>query len=212
MLRNFLSCIVVRASGKLALPWRALKKIGVYGGTFDPIHHGHLILAREALEKLGLDEIIFVPAAVSPHKLAQTSAPAPARVEMLRAALHGEARFCLDELELNRPPPSYTFDTMTELKRRSPQDQFVYLIGADNLPKLSTWHRIEELRALVPFVVLHRSSGGLHSDFPIIRRQIDISATEIRKRVATGQSIRYLVPPPVEEIIARYQLYREPQK
>jgi nicotinate-nucleotide adenylyltransferase len=188
------------------------KKIGVYGGTFDPIHCAHLILAREALEKLGLEQIIFVPAAISPHKLTQTPTLAAARVEMLRAAIEGEAQFSIDELELNRPPPSYTFDTITEFKRRSPHDHIFYLIGSDNLPRLETWHRFDELRELVQFVVLHRGAGEVHSDFPTIGRHIDISATEIRKRVATGRSIRYLVPPAVEEIIARHQLYREPNR
>ncbi|MGZ5504575.1 MAG: nicotinate-nucleotide adenylyltransferase [Chthoniobacterales bacterium] len=188
------------------------KKIGIYGGTFDPIHHGHLILAREALEKLGLEQIIFVPAAVSPHKITKTSAPASVRVEMLRAAIGGEPQFSIDELELNRPPPSYTFDTIAEFKRRNSQNEFFYLIGSDNLPRLETWHRFAELRTLMQFVVLHRGAGEAHSDFPTIARHIDISATEIRKRVASGRSIRYLVPPAVEEIIARYQLYREPQK
>ncbi|MDQ2918637.1 MAG: nicotinate-nucleotide adenylyltransferase [Verrucomicrobiota bacterium] len=189
-----------------------MKKIGVYGGTFDPIHCAHLILAREALEKLGLDEIIFVPAAISPHKPTQTPADAPARVEMLRAAIEGEGRFCLDELELNRPPLSYTFDTMTELKQRHPHDQFFYLIGSDNLPRLETWHRFAELRELVQFVVLHRGVGEVRSDFPTIMRHLDISATEIRKRVASGRSIRYLVPLAVEEIITRRQLYTEPPR
>jgi nicotinate-nucleotide adenylyltransferase len=200
---------VVRASWKLALPLSRLKKIGVYGGTFDPIHCAHLILAREALEKLALDEIVFVPAAISPHKLTQTSIAAPIRVEMLRAAIAGEAQFCFDELELNRPPPSYTFDTMKELRQRHPYHQFYYLIGSDNLPRLETWHHFAELREMTQFVVLHRGVGEIRSDFPTITRHIDISATEIRKRVASGRSIRYLVPPAVEEIIAHHQLYRE---
>ena len=187
-----------------------LKKIGVYGGTFDPIHCAHLILAREALEKLGLDEIVFVPAAISPHKLTQTPVLASTRVEMLRAAIAGEAQFCLDELELRRPPPSYTFDTMKEFRQRHPHDQFYYLIGSDNLPRLETWHRFAELREMTQFVVLHRGVGEIPSEFPKIMRHIDISATEIRKRVASGRSIRYLVPPAVEEIIAHHQLYREP--
>jgi nicotinate-nucleotide adenylyltransferase len=131
---------------------------------------------------------------------------------MLRAAIDGETRFSIDELELSRPPPSYTFETMTELKRRNPQDDFFYLIGSDNLPRLETWHRFEDLRALVQFVVLHRGTGELRAEFPTVMRHIDISATEIRKRVASGRSIRYLVPPAVEEIIARHQLYRDPIK
>jgi nicotinate-nucleotide adenylyltransferase len=189
-----------------------LKKIGVYGGTFDPIHYGHLILAREALEQLQLEQIIFVPAALSPHKLGETPTSAPVRMQMLKRAIEGESRFRIDELELNRPPPSFTFDTVTELKRREGQLNISYLIGSDNLPKLDTWHRIDELRTLVRFVVLERGSASANPAYLTIRRQIDISATEIRNRVATGRSIQYLVPPAVEEIIRQGQLYQEPTR
>jgi nicotinate-nucleotide adenylyltransferase len=189
-----------------------LKRIGIYGGTFDPIHYGHLILAREALEQLPLDEIVFVPAAQSPHKPGQTPSPAPVRLEMLRAAITGESRFRIDEIEVNRPPPSFTFDTVTELRRRDDQAEIFYLIGSDNLPKLQTWRRIDELRTLVHFVVLERGPAAASSAHLTIRRQIEISATEIRNRVATGRSIRYLVPPAVEEIIHQGQLYQEPTR
>ena len=189
-----------------------MKRIGVYGGTFDPIHYGHLILAREALEQLQLEEIIFVPAAQSPHKLGQTPTPAPVRVEMLQRAIEGEPRFRIDEIEVNRPPPSFTIDTVTELRRRDDQLEIFYLIGSDNLPKLETWRRIDELRALVRFVVLERGHAAAGSPYLTIRRQIEISATEIRNRVATGRSIQYLVPPAVEEIIRQGQLYQEPTR
>ena len=184
-------------------------KLGVYGGTFDPIHHGHLILAREALEKLQLDRIIFVPAAVSPHKVQKEPTPAAVRLEMVRAAIESEPGFIVDDLELNRPPPSYTFDTVAEFRRRDPAAEMFYLIGSDNLPKLNTWHRIDELRELVQFVVLHRGSSPVRCDLPLVVRTIDISGTEIRNRVAAGQPIRYFVPPAIEEIIHRHQLYRE---
>ncbi len=190
----------------------ALKRIGVYGGTFDPIHYGHLILAREALEQLQLEEIIFVPAAQSPHKLGQSRTPARLRVEMLQRAIEGEPRFRIDEIELNRPPPSFTIDTVTELRRRDNQLEIFYLIGSDNLPRLDTWHRIDELHALVRFVVLERGHAAAVPPYPTIRRQIEISATEIRNRVATGRSIQYLVPPAVEEIIRQRQLYQEPTR
>lgn len=194
------------------LPWQRLKRIGVYGGTFDPIHCAHLILAREALEQLQLDQIIFVPAAVSPHKLEQTPNPAVRRVEMLRGALEGEPLFSLDEFEVKRPPPSFTIDTIEELKRRTGQAEFFCLIGSDNLRKLDTWHRFDELRRLVQFVVLERGSAPAHPIYSSIRRQVDISSSEIRNRVATGRSIRYLVPPVVEEFIQRHQLYQDPTK
>lgn len=190
-----------------------MRRIGVYGGTFDPIHHAHLILAREALEELGLEQVIFVPAANSPHKLSETPTPAALRLEMLRAALAGDTHFALEEMELNRPPPSYTIDTIEELKRRGSSESIFFLIGSDNLPRLDTWHRINELRQLVQFVVLDRGMrASASSNYPTIRRPIDISATNIRNRVATGRSIRYLVPPAVEEIIHRHRLYKEPSK
>jgi nicotinate-nucleotide adenylyltransferase len=188
-----------------------VRKLGIYGGTFDPIHHAHLILAREALEHLGLERIVFVPAAVSPHKLGHLSAPAPLRLAMLKAAVAGEARFAVDDVELHRAPPSFTIDTIEELRRREPNAAFVYLIGSDNLPRLHTWHRFGELEKLVEFVVLARDSQPVER-YTTIRRLIDVSATEIRNRVATGRSIRYLVPRAVEEIIAREQLYKEPAK
>lgn len=187
----------------------SLKKIGIFGGTFDPIHAGHLILARDAVEQLELDELLFIPAALSPHKLEQTPATADARLEMLRAAIQGEPRFCLDTLELERPAPSYAVDTIEALRTREPSSQFFYLIGEDNVARLSTWHRFAELSKMVQFAVLDRTGLKTEHPFPTVRRHVDISATDIRNRVARGQSIRYLVPPAVEEIIRRRQLYRE---
>ena len=128
---------------------------------------------------------------------------------MLQAAISHEPRFAIDEFELNRPPPSFTIDTITELKHRAEPIEIAYLIGEDNLPGLANWHRIDELRALVRFVVLQRGQAIPDTAYPTIQRRIDISATEIRNRVATGRSIRYLVPPVVEEIIRQDQLYQE---
>jgi nicotinate-nucleotide adenylyltransferase len=186
-----------------------LKKIGIFGGTFDPIHHGHLLLARDALEQLRLDSLLFIPAARSPHKLGQQPAAADLRTEMIRAAIEGEPRFCLDELELTRPAPSYSVDTIEELKGREPDSDFVYLIGEDNVAQLPTWHRFAELEKMVQFVVLDRSGLKTAHPYPAVRRHLDISATDIRNRVASGRSIRYLVPPAVEAIIRERQLYRE---
>ena len=189
-----------------------LKKIGIFGGTFDPIHYAHLILARDAVEQLHLDSVLFIPAALSPHKLGAHPARADLRVEMLRAAIKDEARFCLDELELVRPAPSYTVDTIEELKLRRPDSEFVCLIGEDNVERLPTWHRFSELSQMVQFAVLDRTGLRVAQEhpYPTVRRHIDISATDIRNRVARGLSIRYLVPPAVENLIRERQLYREP--
>ena len=186
-------------------------KIGIYGGTFDPIHHGHLILAREAREQFGFEKVILVPAAVSPFKSAP-AASAQVRLPMLRAAIEGEPGFELDDCELRRPPPSYAIDTIEEIQSRKREAQIYYLIGEDNLPTLQKWHRFDELRKAVQFIVLDRTGRPPDHPYPIVHRKIDISATEIRKRVASGQSIRYFVPQAVEEIIRREKIYQEHAK
>jgi len=187
------------------------KRIGIYGGTFDPVHHGHLILAREALETLKLEKLIFVPATVSPLKDAPI-ASAQMRLSMLRAAIEGETGFALDDCELRRPPPSYAIDTVEEIRKRESNAEIYYLIGEDNVPELSHWHRFEDLRTLVRFVVLDRTGLNTKHDYDVVHRKIDISATDIRNRVASGRSIGYLVPVTVENIICQQKLYREKEK
>jgi nicotinate-nucleotide adenylyltransferase len=183
-------------------------KIGIYGGTFDPIHFGHLILARDARETLGLEKVIFVPAAASPLKEPPV-ASAETRLSMLRAAIAGQNGFVADDCELKRPPPSYSIDTVLQIREREPNAELFWLIGSDNVSSLSKWHRIDALKNLVQFVVLDRAGSAAKHSHPVVQRKIDISATEIRKRVASGQSIRYFVPAAVEEIIRRGNLYRE---
>ena len=185
-----------------------LKKIGIYGGTFDPIHHGHLILAREAREILELDEVIFVLAVQSPHKKALPPTGAAVRWEMLEAAIAKEGGFSASRLEIDRPPPSYSIDTVEQMQAAIPEAEFFFLIGEDNLPQLPSWHRFDELSRLVQFVVLDRSGAAIEERYPVVRRIINISATTIRNRVASGQSIRYLVPEAVEQIIRRENLYQ----
>ena len=189
------------------------ERIGIYGGTFDPVHAGHLILARDAVEQLGLARLIFVPAAVSPHKLGRAPGASGAdRLAMLRAAVAGEPAFDIDALELDRPGPSYAFDTVAALQARRPDALWHYLIGADNVPELSTWHRAAELRARVRFVVFHRrapdTTEPLLAGLPTLGRVVDLSSTEIRNRVASGRSIRYLMPESVREFIEARGLYR----
>ena len=186
-----------------------LKKIAIYGGTFDPIHHAHLILARQAIETLGLHKVILVPAAISPLKKAAPVASGELRLAMLQAAIKGEPEFEVNECELLRPPPSYTIDTVEEIRRRECDATIYCLIGEDNVEQLSRWHRFDELEKIVRFVVLDRSGNQPSHPYPLIHRRIDISATEIRQRVAQSESILYLVPDSVEKIIQREKLYRE---
>ena len=200
-------------------------RTALYGGSFDPIHHGHLILAREAMEQLSLDRVVFIPAAQSPHKLSRTPTSPPIRLAMVRAAIAGEARFECDDSETKREGPSFTVDTVEAWRAKFPQDEFFCLIGEDNVRELPTWRRYDELRAMVQFVVFGRGTYPSHGadnvfvtidtdvpaplrEMPVIQRRVDISATEVRKRVAQGRSIRYLVPEVVREIIETHRLYQ----
>ena len=187
-----------------------MKKIGIYGGTFDPIHHGHLILGRQACEELGLDQLIFVPAALSPFKEHAPKATGEARLSMLYAAISGQEDFVANNCELNRPPPSYSIDTVLQIREHEPDADLFWLVGADNVRDLPKWRRFDELKMLIQFVILDRGRAKQTPQvYPVVRRNIDISATEIRKRVASGHAISYLVPKAVEEIIRREKLYRE---
>jgi nicotinate-nucleotide adenylyltransferase len=183
-----------------------LKRLGIYGGSFDPIHHAHLILAREARETFDLEEVIFVLAAQSPFKNTPTSATL--RWKMLNIALDDEPGFSASRLEIDREEPSYSVETVEVLCRENPGARLFFLLGEDNLEKLTSWHRFDDLRRMVQFVVLDRSGGRSEYPYPVVRRRIDISATMIRNRVASGQSIRYLVPEAVEQIIRREKLYQ----
>jgi len=184
------------------------KRLGLYGGSFDPVHFGHLILAREAMEQLGLDCVIFIPAMVSPHKEESPPASAKDRWDMVDAAIQDEDNFLIDNIEMLREGSSYTIDTVRAYRDKFPGAQIFYLIGGDNLAKLDTWREIETLQELVTFVILER--GNAHEvprGCELISRGIGISSSEIRNRVASGQSIRYLVPEMVHKIIRSRQIY-----
>jgi nicotinate-nucleotide adenylyltransferase len=183
-------------------------KIGLYGGTFDPIHNGHLILARDAQERLELNKVIFLPARISPHKLDRPPVPAKQRCEMLAAAIESEEYFEMDECEVERDGPSFAIDTVRRYKEKHPEAKLYYFIGDDNLGELSSWKEIEHLRELVQFVVLSRVGMPFLNEFPTITRHIEISSTEIRNRVARGQSVRYMVPAPTCILINKLGLYR----
>jgi nicotinate-nucleotide adenylyltransferase len=183
------------------------EKIGLFGGSFDPIHHGHLILARDAMESLALDRVIFIPVNVSPHKLAHPPAPARLRCEMVEAAIAVESRFSMDACEAEREGASFAVDTLKLMQQRFPQAEFFYFIGEDNVHALHTWREIDELKKLASFVVLARGNLQPVEGFPVISRNIDISSTDIRNRIAQGLPVRYLLPDAVCAILTRHQLY-----
>jgi nicotinate-nucleotide adenylyltransferase len=184
-------------------------KLALYGGTFDPIHHGHLILAREAREQLGLDRVVLVPAARSPFKPGVAQTPPEVRLAMVAAAVEGEPGLAVDDSEITRGGTSYTIDTVLAARARWPEAELWWLVGADHVAELPRWHRYAELRELVRFAVLARAGSGAAAahGLPVVARTIDISATEVRARVARGASIRYLTPPAVAALIARHGLY-----
>lgn len=189
--------------------------IGLFGGTFDPPHTGHLIVAQDALSALGLDAIAFVPAANPPHKRDTVISPAELRTRMLELALAGDGRFGIERLELERPGPSYTIDTLRELATRQPEVRWTLLIGADLYAEFRTWRDPAGIRRLARVAVLARPGGhGMQdpaslaaADLRVDVTRIDISATDVRRRVAAGLPIRYLVPAAVEKFISEQRLY-----
>ena len=183
-------------------------KLGLYGGSFDPIHHGHLILARQALEDLSLDRVIFIPAAQSPFKPNQSSASAADRLAMVRLAIQGEPAFGVDPMEIDREPPSYTIDTARTYCARQTGNRLFFLVGEDHVSALPKWNDFEELNQLVQFAILSRSDLPLEIQYPVVRRRFDLSSTEIRNRVANDLPISYLVPESVLRYIQERKLYR----
>jgi nicotinate-nucleotide adenylyltransferase len=189
--------------------------IGVLGGSFDPVHHGHLIVGQVASETLGLDSLRFVPAREQPFKRGRHRSAPEHRAAMLELALGGSAGMVLDRTELDRPPPSYTVHTLEELRRRNPGSQLVLLLGADVASELSAWHQAERIPELARVVVFARPGSAVPGGWGISQiievPVLDISATEIRRRVSRGQSIRYWVPDSVAEYITRHRLYLDPE-
>lgn len=189
-------------------------RVGIFGGTFDPPHIGHLIVAQDAWAALGLDRVLFVPAAVPPHKRGRAVSPAALRLEMIRAAVAGDPRFEVEDLELRRAGPSYTVDTLRELRARDPEGELFFLLGVDQFRELHTWREPEEVARLATLAVLSRggAEGGEEAvGFPhrtVQVTRIDLSATEIRRRVPAGEPIRYLVPAEVDAVVRREGLYR----
>jgi len=191
-----------------------VERVGLFGGTFDPIHLGHLILARTAMEELDLDRIIFIPAAISPYKQDQPPAASPEdRLGMIRSAIVEEPRFSVDDRELHREGPSYTIDTVRSLLGDYPGVRFLYLIGADQLKELKGWQEISELKNLIDFAVFDRAGVDCSDtgNYPVVHRRIDISSTEIRERLAMGLAVRNYLPSTVYDHIMTHSLYHSPR-
>lgn len=201
-----------------------MRHVGVLGGTFNPIHLGHLLVGRAAAEAFGLDAVILLPCNVSPFKCAQSGQATGAdRFEMIRLSVEGDPLFEPSALDLERGSISYAIDSIKALQKKFPQDRFSFIIGTDALRELDHWHTIDEMLTLCEFIAVERPGADAavivdHLAFSqavrerlvarIIRgRLFDISSSEIRRRIAEGKSIRYLVCPAVESYIRSRGLY-----
>ncbi|MDB6125404.1 MAG: nicotinate (nicotinamide) nucleotide adenylyltransferase [Pedosphaera sp.] len=191
----------------------AKRKIGLYGGSFDPVHLGHLLVAQAACEEMGLERLFFIPAAQSPFKPDTAPTPSAERLRLLRLALAGKNNYEIDEQEIVRGGVSYTIDTVRNYVRRFPEVELFYLIGADHIPSLSKWRGAGELARLLEFVAIPRP-GEPEASFPAPFRgrtlkgyPLGVSASQIRERVKAGLPIEHLVVPSVAEAIRNYHLY-----
>jgi len=189
-------------------------KIGLMGGSFDPIHLGHLRAAENAREALSLHEVLFVPAASPPHKLAGSLSPARDRLAMVALATAGNPSFVPSDVELRRGGPSYTADTLAELKRERPEDELFLIVGSDTLGEMASWHEPARIFALATIAVASRPgmNGALAAppSARVVRVEgpgLFLSASEVRRLLREGRSVRYLVPDAVSDYIASRRLY-----
>jgi nicotinate-nucleotide adenylyltransferase len=192
------------------------KKIGILGGTFDPIHWGHLILAEQAAEKFQLNKVIFIPCAHPPHKKGKKISPAKKRWDMVKLAIQGNPKFLVSDLEIKRGGYSYTVDTLTQLKKIYPKSELYFLTGSDMLKDIYNWRKPEKIYKLAKLVIAFRPSfdkinrknkfvlKSLFLEIPAV----DISSTQIREKIKNKESIKYLVHPEVERYIKKKRLYK----
>ncbi|GAB6933975.1 nicotinate-nucleotide adenylyltransferase [Calditerricola satsumensis] len=187
-------------------------KVGLFGGTFDPPHVAHLAAAERVRDELALDEVWFVVAGQPPHKMRDAVSPAHHRLRMVELAVADHPAFRVCDIELRRPGPSYTVDTVRALRRQHPDAEFYFIVGADMAADLPNWRAIDELKTLVRFVALGRPGYArpvlpgipLHwVDMPLLA----LSATELRRWIRAGRSVRYLVPEAVRQYMEAHEVY-----
>ena len=196
-----------------------MNKLGLLGGTFDPFHFGHLAAADAAMDCADLDRVVFIPAAQPPHRPPAIASPQQ-RLEMCRLGIEDEPRFEVSEMELKREGPSYTVDTLEEMRRSQPQDQLFLILGWDAARLFSTWHRPDDVRELAAIVVVARPGSAAPREEDLkgvglekakvvlcLRTTPDVSASEIRGALAAGEPITGKVPSAVEKYIASHRLY-----
>ncbi|MGQ9517353.1 MAG: nicotinate-nucleotide adenylyltransferase [Anaerolineae bacterium] len=200
----------------------APRRLGILGGTFDPVHFGHLLLAEQAREILELQQVLFVPAGVPPHKLDESHTPTEHRLRMLELAIADQPAFAISRVDVDRPGPHYSVDMVRLIgENQEPGTELFFLMGMDSLAHILSWHRPDLLIQLCTLAVAGRPGyacdlDGLERQLPGLRRRIrffdmplvEISGEDIRRRIRLGRSIRYLAPEPVRQYIEAYGLYR----
>jgi len=197
-------------------------RIGLLGGTFDPVHYGHLLVAESCREQLQLDEVRFIPAAIPPHKLGEKITDGQARAEMLALAVAGCPEFVVDRRELRRVGPSFTVETLSELVAENPSAEWFLLMGADSLREFLTWKEPQKIAEMAILVACNRPGISLPAPsqivawvgpeiaervVPVAIPGTDLSATDLRRRAAEGRSLRFRIPRAVEAYIAQHRLY-----
>jgi nicotinate-nucleotide adenylyltransferase len=195
-----------------------VRRIGVLGGTFDPVHHGHLVAASEVAYRLGLDEVLLVPAGLQWQKTRPDISPAEDRYAMTVIATESDPRLSASRVDLDRDGPTYTVDTLTDLRADLGGDvELFFITGADALAGIATWHSAEQIPSLAHLVGVTRPGHELDTPEGLPEGSVtyveipalEISSSDIRARVADGAPIRYLVPDGVEQYVAEHGLYRE---
>ncbi|HEY3875601.1 MAG TPA: nicotinate-nucleotide adenylyltransferase [Candidatus Kapabacteria bacterium] len=193
-----------------------MNRIGMFGGTFDPPHLAHLIAGERAAEAYELDKLLFVPANVPPHKASLPITPAEHRLAMLRLAIEGNAKFEVSDLEMKRPSPSFTIDSLDEIKSRYGVSSIFLFIGFDQLAMFHSWKDYERILSENTVVAMNRPSFDIIKSDPLLRErvrflaipQLEISSTDIRSRVREGKSVRYFVPKNVSDYMEKHRLYQ----
>ena len=189
-----------------------MQRIGILGGTFNPIHVGHLLMAEMTCDQLKLDRVIFIPSFLPPHKSAKDIIDAHDRYNMVRLAIEGHSSFEVSDIEILRKGKSYSIDTIQSLKDHFPQKtQIYFIIGEDSLATLKTWKEIDRLLKFVKFVVVNRPGLKAKSKIKTLSVEmpgLDISSSDIRQRICQNKTIKFLVPEKIEDYIQTHQLYQ----
>ncbi len=187
-------------------------RIGLFGGTFDPIHLGHLIVAEDAMREIHLDKLFFVPAPSAPLRTEEPETPANERLTMVDLAIRDFSGFETDDFEVRRDRPVPSIETVRHFEKRFPGARLFFIIGGDQVRRLGEWQEIAALKRKVTFVCARREEGNVFSPgadlLPLASRRVDISATEIRRRISRGETVRSLLPSAVADRLTQTGLYR----